>query len=681
MLKTIKQNKGHFALISLTLVFFIAIIAYGGRLLFEMEMETQHAGAISHLQHEIETARDYFSRYQQDIDFLKNLPDMDDFIESGFSSNDAKEHITEAFYYFATTHTSYYQIRIINDEGSEVLRVDNINGSPITIVPESQLQYKGGRDYFIDTMCLGKDMLYVSDVDLNVERGLVEYPYVPVVRIATPLFDSEGANQGMIIINTYISKLLSLLSKDVFFQNDQGFNISLRDDGTIDYSKAEFRFRGKEGEVIVSDTETIHFSYVDISEGKDIYMVSRHHHDSLKTSMFKEALMSIVAMILFFSVVLVISYTSIVRFKELSNVQKAIIFSLVNLAEWRDPATGSHLERTRNYCVLLAKTLRMDLKYHDVISEQFIEDIYDGAPLHDIGKVGIRDNILLKKARFSAEEREAIQKHVLIGKDIHMDILEQIKTGESFLMVSHNISAYHHEKYDGSGYPDGLRGEEIPIEARLFAICDVYDALRMERPYKQGYSHEKAMEIITADRGKHFDPDVVDAFLQCAEEFHEIHESFSIFDEIYGTHFKVRSRDAMKFRWSEKFTTGVDDIDRFQKELIGMINQLFFATVQGNGKAEARELIGPLTALVERLFRAAEMTAQEYGCPEYTKLTEKHEIYMDSFASLNAVFQEHGTSSDIVIHLNSLLVDLFVHHLNKNYAQIRSSTSSPKGCL
>jgi len=219
---------------------------------------------------------------------------------------------------------------------------------------------------------------------------------------------------------------------------------------------------------------------------------------------------------------LIIGYLNVVRFRELIGAQKAIIFSLVELTERRDPETGQHLERTKKYTAELAKQLRENKKYRKLITSEFIEDISDAAPLHDIGKVGIRDSVLLKKSKLTQEEYEEMKEHVRIGKQILQDAIDTFKLKQPFLLVGRNICAYHHEKYDGKGYLEGLKGTEIPLEARIFTLCDTYDAIRSKRPYKDALPHEEAVRRIMSDSGEHFDPDIVDAFLKIENEFAKI---------------------------------------------------------------------------------------------------------------------------------------------------------------
>ncbi|MBF0259397.1 MAG: response regulator [Desulfamplus sp.] len=211
--------------------------------------------------------------------------------------------------------------------------------------------------------------------------------------------------------------------------------------------------------------------------------------------------------------------------QEISESQIATIFALAKLAEHRDDDTGTHLFRIRNFCRMLATNLEDSSIYQDQINSKFIDNIYNASPLHDIGKVGIPDNILLKPGKLTSDEFEIIKKHTIIGSDTLQEVLETYQKN-SFINMGIAIARSHHEKWNGSGYPDALAGENIPLAARILAVADVYDALRAKRVYKPAFTHEKACEIISNDSGKHFDPVIVNAFTKIASEFDaEIEES------------------------------------------------------------------------------------------------------------------------------------------------------------
>ena len=201
-----------------------------------------------------------------------------------------------------------------------------------------------------------------------------------------------------------------------------------------------------------------------------------------------------------------------------------LIFALAKLAESRDEDTGDHLERVRHYSKTLAETLYNSGDGSAELDSQLIDNIFLTSPLHDIGKVGIPDYVLLKPSRLDDNEFEVMKSHTIIGYKTLTEAMDKAP-GAGYLRVAAEIARHHHEKWDGSGYPDGLKGDQIHIASRIFAIADVYDALVSKRPYKSPLSHERAKAIITDASGTHFDPVVVKAFLSCEQRFLEIFRS------------------------------------------------------------------------------------------------------------------------------------------------------------
>lgn len=210
-------------------------------------------------------------------------------------------------------------------------------------------------------------------------------------------------------------------------------------------------------------------------------------------------------------------------YRKLQNARAATILGLAKLAEYRDEGTGTHLERIREYARLLASEMARRSHGGGGIDRRYIDDIYQSSILHDIGKVGVPDAVLLKPGELTAHEFEVIKCHTRFGGDALAAIEAQIE-GRSFLQLGKEIAYHHHEKWDGSGYPKGLKGREIPLSARIVAVADVYDALTSKRFYKEAFSHEKARQIISELKGGHFDPEVVDAFLSLEAKFDRIRE-------------------------------------------------------------------------------------------------------------------------------------------------------------
>jgi putative two-component system response regulator len=203
-----------------------------------------------------------------------------------------------------------------------------------------------------------------------------------------------------------------------------------------------------------------------------------------------------------------------------------IIFSLAKLAESRDPETGAHLERMREYCRILGEHLSTQPQFYDRIDADYVRTLYQTSPLHDIGKVGIPDNVLLKPGKLTAAEFEVMKQHARIGGETLDAALNAYPRAE-YLRLARDIAWSHHERFDGKGYPHGLAGEEIPLCARIVAVADVYDALTTKRVYKPAFSHDEARSIIVQGRGTQFDPDLVDAFLAREDEFLEVKRSLN----------------------------------------------------------------------------------------------------------------------------------------------------------
>jgi PAS domain S-box-containing protein len=209
-------------------------------------------------------------------------------------------------------------------------------------------------------------------------------------------------------------------------------------------------------------------------------------------------------------------------FQEIRDTQSATILGFARLTEYRDKDTGKHLERIREYTKVLARGLARLPKYADYITSDYLEDLVLSSVLHDVGKVGIDDAILLKAGKLTPEEFDKIKQHARLGGEALRAVDQDIKR-ESFLTLGKEIAYWHHERWDGTGYPSGKKGEQIPLSARIVALADVYDALVSKRTYKAPLPHEEAVRIITSERGTHFDPEVVDVFNEYQETFRRIH--------------------------------------------------------------------------------------------------------------------------------------------------------------
>jgi putative two-component system response regulator len=225
------------------------------------------------------------------------------------------------------------------------------------------------------------------------------------------------------------------------------------------------------------------------------------------------------------------------RDRKLIAAQTALITGFCALAEARDNETGNHIRRTQNYVLALARVLQAHPRFRGLLNEQSIELIYKSAPLHDVGKVAIPDAILLKPARLTTDEWAIMQHHCLAGRNAIITAAHELAESDGdFFGCATEIAYCHHERWDGRGYPCALAGEAIPLSARLMAVADVYDALISKRVYKEAYSHAESIEMMRAERGAQFDPDITDAMLHCADEFAAIASRFEDSGEANRAH-------------------------------------------------------------------------------------------------------------------------------------------------
>lgn len=211
----------------------------------------------------------------------------------------------------------------------------------------------------------------------------------------------------------------------------------------------------------------------------------------------------------------------------IEKIQSDLIAILADMVENRDESTGDHVRKTSMYTIIIMNQMRRMGIHSGLLTDDYIEDVYKSAPLHDIGKIRIPDAILNKPGKLTTEEFDIMKKHAVYGGDIIDELIKSL-TQASYLEVARDIALYHHEWWDGSGYPEGLKGEEIPLPARIMAVADVFDALISDRVYKKAFSFEKALEIIQEESGTHFDPDIVRAFMAVSDEVRQAARAQSV---------------------------------------------------------------------------------------------------------------------------------------------------------
>ncbi len=235
---------------------------------------------------------------------------------------------------------------------------------------------------------------------------------------------------------------------------------------------------------------------------------------------------------------------TLLKTKELVRTRDAIIFGLAKLAESRDPDTGQHLERIALYSTRLATAMRRSPRFRGQVTPAFVRTIGVSSALHDIGKVGIEDSVLLKPGRLDDDERFRMQIHTSLGGECIRQIEKRLGNS-NFLQMAREIALWHHEHWDGNGYPSGKAGDDIPLAARIVAVADVYDALRSQRVYKEAYTHDRCVNIIRGAAGKQFDPEIVDVFLAIELQFEEISQRYAEPDE---GHFSLAESSDLRVR-------------------------------------------------------------------------------------------------------------------------------------
>lgn len=247
------------------------------------------------------------------------------------------------------------------------------------------------------------------------------------------------------------------------------------------------------------------------------YLIVSHFYkapSAFSLDVLNVATFCVVGMILY-AVICIRNVREIYQSMRVENIQQAVITSLATVVEERDENTGGHITRTEQYVSAIIDRMKRQEKYSD-IPEKFYHNVILAAPLHDVGKIRIPDSILNKPGRLTEEEFEIMKKHAAYGAEIIQKTFPDVEE-EEYYTVARNIARYHHERFDGKGYPEGLKGEEIPIEARIMSLADVYDALISERVYKKAFSKEKARAIIEEGSGTQYDPDLTALFLRCID--------------------------------------------------------------------------------------------------------------------------------------------------------------------
>jgi response regulator RpfG family c-di-GMP phosphodiesterase len=551
-------------------------------LLNNLELKEHETSAQAHIKVARDLAHHDFESVISDLQFLVHADPVVSFAENKTSS---LHSINDLFTNLANTHQLYDQVRLIDEQGMEVVRVDWRNGVALK-VKSSNLQNKSGRYYFTETASLKKNEIFVSPLDLNIENDQIEKPYKPMIRFGMPLYNSENEFRGVIVLNYLAAIMLErfrgqmdLIPGKGVLLNTDGYWLSeptnTKEWGFMFDSKHTFADeepllwpeiqRNEEG-ILENANGQFVFSTIKPFEGLKpsgvqrfiddwkVIVVNKNQDELVKMKHFEY----LYPLLIIYPIGLLLIWkwakasagrkmaeTKLKklnhtlerkvrdRTQELTVTKDVTIHSLASLAETRDNETGQHIRRTQHYVRVLALDLLVNNEFVDQLSEERINLIFKSAPLHDIGKVGIPDRILLKPGRLTDEEFNIMKTHATLGGDALDGAIKNlshqlhIDTDRTFLFYARNIARYHHERWDGKGYPDRLKGEDIPLSARLMALADVYDALVSERVYKPAFGRDKTERILLRESEGQFDPRILASFERIRDEFWSIRNKYT----------------------------------------------------------------------------------------------------------------------------------------------------------
>jgi hemerythrin-like metal-binding protein len=351
------------------------------------------------------------------------------------------------------------------------------------------------------------------------------------------------------------------------------------------------------------------------------------------------------------------SETLRIRELELEEARADAIRSLGVASEYRDNETGWHIMRMTNYAQAIAKALGLSSELRDLL--------YIAAPMHDVGKIGIADAVLLKPGKLTSDEYDVMKTHTKIGVTI-------LTGNDTLIAAARDIAGSHHERWDGTGYPQGLAGEQIPILARICSVADVFDALTSTRPYKQAWSMEEARVWIISESGKYFDPAIVEAFKSAMPEILRVRELYR--DDIIDpkqvlTLPPLKPRENAWIPWDESLSVGIDIIDEHHRYLFDLINDLFEVVTNKQGAREVARVIKALDAYAKVHFRAEEQMMAHYAFAGVEQQEQQHHAFE---AKIREFYEElHANPLVAQFDVLAYLRDWLVKHIQVEDAKLR----------
>lgn len=516
-----------------------------------------------------------------DLEFITKSQLVTEFLQS---PNDERQAYLDSFFHtMSATYGRYDQIRLLSREGQELSRVNYNAGSPV-VVTGYDLQNKSERYYFKEALLKSSDEIYISRLDLNIEQGVIELPLKPVIRLAKAVYDESNTLIGVVVLNFLAGDLLDdfrnivkhlpgekmllnssgywlsseVRSREWGFMLDSGIRFSLQSPeiwrqinqaqaGIVESEQGRFNFYTIAPSDLLRNSGLGEWKFVVVNTQHRIGMPFLSEHLAylyplMLAYLFSSGLLWLwaradsgreVAEKELLALNRLLEKKVEKRTAELDATKDAAILSLATLAETRDNETGQHIFRTQHYVKVLAEALLHHPEFEDQLDDNLIQRIYKSAPLHDIGKVGIPDHILLKEGRLNETEQCIMQAHTTLGSDAIEEAINSLSSRLSleasgtFLHCARDIAHYHHERWDGQGYPKGLVGEAIPLPARLMAVADVYDALVTQRIYKKAYTKSETEHIILHMSEGQFDPRLLNAFDNVKDKFWDIKNQFA----------------------------------------------------------------------------------------------------------------------------------------------------------
>ena len=654
ILRLIKNPRYFYTLMAMMFIVFVLLILAAGRQVYENEREKLFESRTNELEITKANFENRLNNVEIELRRVVNLMKNQNILYGG-DETAIRSFVSD----FLFDHN--YLSMIITDSGKHVL---------YNIVGDS---YK--REYGAFVHQAPEEILKKIDFSANSVNNLVISGELNTVYMIKYLTDDVGEKSSYAVFFFAPEFLLDQLPQNYAF---------LVKSGGVRWIPAKSSFPSNfklpdnlapEGHIHISETRTVFYSTLS-HNNMNYILASAADTSYIRTNLQYNTVMTVSVFTLFFVLIFFLIYFRNLQISQLIDTQKATVVCLANLAEFKDNETADHLERTRHYGTLMSQKLRTKPGYRHKISSEYLDNIGFASVLHDIGKVGVPDAILKKPGKLTPEEFAVIKQHTVFAKDILKELVQKHKINDIFFTLSYNIAAFHHEKWDGTGYPHGLKAEDIPLEARIFAVCDVYDALRSPRVYKEPFTHERSSAIINDGYGTHFDPEMVDVFNECAEQFRQIHDTYDLFyNEISYSTFGNNRRE-LRVEWSPNLSVGIDEIDDQHKILLSKINFLIKSILEGRGDQSVIDILNFLKNYSEEHFADEERIMAEVGYQMLDAHKKEHDFFREKFSEILVQVRSQGVDNSTILQMEKYLITWLLDHITRMDVQIRPAVNS-----